>query len=76
MDFTMKDFDSVAMHTATGDTVNVQHKKPFDIADVDNNEMKLEVIFSMHGYKKRLTHICIYIVCALFHCIHIYALKS
>lgn len=44
MDFTMKDFESVALHTATGDAVNVQHKKPFDIADVDNNEMKLEVI--------------------------------
>lgn len=40
----MKDFESVALHTATDDPVNVQHKKPFDIADVDNNEMKLEVI--------------------------------
>lgn len=40
----MKDFESVALHTATGETVNVQHKKPFDIADVDNNAMKLEVI--------------------------------
>lgn len=44
MDFTMKDFESVALHTAAGETVNVQHKKPFDIADVDNNAMKLEVI--------------------------------
>lgn len=39
----MKDFDSIALHTAIGDSVNVQHKKPFDIADVDNDEMKLEV---------------------------------
>ncbi|XP_031621428.1 probable basic-leucine zipper transcription factor J [Contarinia nasturtii] len=40
MDFAMKDFD---LHTATGDSaVNVQHKKPFDIADVDNNAMKIE----------------------------------
>lgn len=44
MDFTMKDYESLALHTATADTVNVQHKKPFDIADVDNNAMKLEVI--------------------------------
>lgn len=42
----MKDFESVALHTATGDAVNVQQKKPFDIADVDNNEMKLEVIIT------------------------------
>lgn len=43
MEFTMKDYESVALHTATGEAVNVQHKKPFDIADVDNNAMKLEV---------------------------------
>lgn len=46
MDFAMKDFELVALQTATtGDTVNVQHKKPFDIADVDsNNAMKIEVL--------------------------------
>lgn len=50
MDFAMKDFESGALHSTTtataamGDAVNVQHKKPFDIADVDSNEMKLEVI--------------------------------
>lgn len=47
MDFTMRDFESVALHSATGNSVNVQHKKPFDIADVDNNEMKLEVIANL-----------------------------
>lgn len=38
MDFTMKDFESVA----TGDSANVQFKKEFGIADVD--AIKLEVI--------------------------------
>lgn len=52
MDFTMKDFESVALHTATGDSVNVQQKKPFGIADVDNNEMKLEVIINFMGRKE------------------------
>lgn len=52
MDFTMKDFESVALHSATGDAVNVQHKKPFDIADVDNNEMKLEVIANLRLNRK------------------------
>lgn len=43
MDFSMKDFDCVAVSTAAPDLVNVQQKKRFDIADVDNNDIKLEV---------------------------------
>lgn len=47
MDFAMKDFEAGASATAAmGDAVNVQHKKSFDIADVDSNEMKLEVIMN------------------------------
>lgn len=52
MDFAMKDFEAGALHStatttaAMGDAVNVQHKKSFDIADVDSNEMKLEVIMN------------------------------
>lgn len=48
MDFAMKDFD---LQTGVS-TVNVQHKKPFDIADVDNNAMKFEVITNNFKGKK------------------------
>lgn len=56
----MKDFESVASHSTTataaiGDTVNVQHKKSFDIADVDSNEMKLEVIMNALPAKFKTT---------------------
>lgn len=43
MDFTMKDFDCAAVNTALNELMNVQHKKQFDIADVDNIDVKLEV---------------------------------
>lgn len=66
MEFTMKDFESVALHTATGDAVNVQQKKPFDIADVDNNEMKLEVIIIFTGRNKRNKHPFLHRVLSLF----------
>lgn len=57
----MKDFDSVALHSTTtttttaamGDAVNVQHKKSFDIADVVNNEMKLEVIINCSSRQRK-----------------------
>lgn len=48
MDFAMKDLHSTPATAAMGDAVNVQHKKSFDIADVDTNEMKLEVIIRLH----------------------------
>lgn len=44
MDFTMKDFDCTAVNTAMNELLNVQNKKQFDIADVDNIDVKLEVI--------------------------------
>lgn len=58
----MKDFESVAL--ATGDSVNVQHKKPFDIADVDNNAMRLEVIRQFYGLKNKRVIVMLKILCA------------
>lgn len=43
MDFTMKDFDCGAVSTAMNELLNVQNKKQFDIADVGNIDVKLEV---------------------------------
>lgn len=43
MDFTMKDFDCSAVNTAMNELLNVQNKKQFDIADVGNIDVKLEV---------------------------------
>lgn len=40
MDFSMRDFETVIAMNA----VNVHQRKQFDLADVDSNEMKLEVI--------------------------------
>lgn len=39
----MKDFDCAAVNTALNELMNVQHKKQFDIADVENIDVKLEV---------------------------------
>lgn len=43
MDFTTKDFDCSAVNTAMNELLNVQNKKQFDIADVDNIDVRLEV---------------------------------
>lgn len=44
MEFSMRDFETTIAMNANG-VVNMQQKKQFDLADVDNiNEMKLEVI--------------------------------
>lgn len=39
----MKDFDCGAVSTAMNELLNVQNKKQFDIADVGNIDVKLEV---------------------------------
>lgn len=49
----MKDFEPVAYGAIMGDTENMQHKKPFEIADVDNNAMKLEVILKLRQIKTK-----------------------
>lgn len=47
----MRDFETaIAMNT--NNVLNVQQKKQFDLADVDNNEMKLEVIIA--NYKSQM----------------------
>lgn len=43
MDFTTKDFDCSAVNTAMNELLNVQNKKQFDIGDVDNIDVRLEV---------------------------------
>lgn len=43
MEYSMRDLETAIAMNANS-VVNVQQKKQFDLADVDHNEMKLEVI--------------------------------
>lgn len=56
MDFTTKDFDCSAVNTAMNELLNVQNKKQFDIADVDNIDVRLEVKLAttIHTHKTRV----------------------
>lgn len=56
MDFTTKDFDCSAVNTAMNELLNVQNKKQFDIADVDNIDVRLEVKLAttIHTQKTRV----------------------